>query len=459
MSGYNDDINTKKKIRKDGWANLFTGLGTKADKGKRTKAVNSIIIPDMELEAIYSDDGLGARIVDLLVEDMFKQGWNFEFENEELETDKLSKTYNEILDKIHIKEKVAEAFKWARLYGGSIIILGAFDGQDLSKPLAIKGIKKFESLKVIPRPNIEFGTMEFQTDPSKPRFGEVEYYPVEFKVGNNYKIAKIHWTRVIEIHSIKVPNTGLGTIPNEYRFWGIPVLQRVRDRLADLGASFGSISGLMQELSIGKYKFGNLAEMMSMADGEKLVQNRVQAMDMMKSCFHSVYLDSEDEFIRDTLSLGGVSEVLNQFMIVISSSTGYPMTRLFGISPGGLNSTGDSDTYSYYDMVKAKQELELKPVLKRIVSIISESENLQMPEICFNALEQMTEKEQAELEEKRALTDKTEAETYEKYYQLGILEPYMIEALKFGDSLKKIKIPEDEELPPVETVIEESEEE
>lgn len=453
----NDDINRKK--RNDGWSNLFTGLGTKADKTKSTKATNSVIIPDMELEAIYSDDGLGARIVDLIPDDMMRQGWHYEFKNKKDEMETLSKTYDDILDSIQLKDKVSEAIKWARLYGGAIIILGAFDGQDLSKPLAVKGIKKFEKLKVIPRPNIEFGTMEFQTDSSKPRFGEVEYYPVEFKVGNSYQIARVHWTRVIEVHSIKVPNTGNGNIPNEFRYWGIPVLQRVRDRLADLGASFGSISQLMQEISIGKYKFEGLADILSEDDGQKLVQNRIQAMDAMKSVFHSVYMDSTDEFIRDTLSLGGTSEVLYQFMMIVSASTGYPMTKLFGISPGGLNSTGDSDTYNYYDMVKAKQELELKPILKRIISIISDWQKIEMPEICFNPLEQMTEKEQAELEERKANTERTKMETYTGYYNLGILETYMIEELEFGNTLKEIKKPEDEELPPVETSIEESEEE
>lgn len=448
----NDDINLKNQIKSDGWTNLLTGLGTKADKSKHTRARNSIIIPDMELEAIYADDGLGARIVDLLPEDMLKKGWHYEFENEKEDLENISKKYDDILESIHIHDKISEAFKWARLYGGAIIIIGAFDGGELSQPLNIRRIKTFENLKVIPRPNIEFGTMEFQKDPNKPRFGEVEYYPISFRVGETYQMAKVHWSRVIEIHGIKLPYTGKSNIPSEYRYWGVPVLQRVKDNLGNLGASFGSLSELMQELCIGKYKFRDLADILSAPDGNKLIQNRVSVMDVTKSTFHSVFMDAEDDYVRETLSFGGVSDILYQFMMLVSSNTGYPMTRLFGISPGGLNSTGDSDTYSYYDMVESKQRLELKPILKRILGIISEWQKIEMPEIIINPLEQMSEKEQAELDSQKANTEKIKMETYQGYIDMGIMEPYMVEELEFGDTLKNIPIPEGYELPPVEDI-------
>lgn len=455
----NDDINLSKKINNDGWTNLLTGLGTVADKSKHTRARNSAIITDQELEAIYADDGLGARIVDLLPEDMLKKGWHYEFENEKEDLENISQKYDDILESIHFHDKLAEAFKWARLYGGAIIVIGAFDGQDLSQPLNIRRIKSLENLKVIPRPNIEFGTMQFQTDPKKPRFGEVEYYPISFRVGENYQIAKVHYSRVIEVHGIKLPYTGKSVIPSEYRYWGIPILQRVKDNLANLGSSFGGISSLMQELCVGKYKFKDLAEILSAPDGEKLIQNRVAIMDLMKSTFHSVLMDGDDEFIRDTISFSGVSEVLYQFMMLISSNTGYPMTRLFGISPGGLNSTGDSDTYTYYDMVESKQNLELKPILKRIIEIISVWQKLEMPKICINPIEQMTEKEQAELDSMKANTEKIKMETYQGYVDLGIMEPYHVEELEFGDTLKNIKAPEGYSLPAIKDIPDEESEE
>lgn len=444
---------TKSVERKDGWLNLFTGLGTRADKTKSTRAVPTGFLADAEKEIIYADDGLGARIVDLLPEDMMKQGWHYVFENEKEGFDNYSKIYNHVFKEIRANYKIAQALKWARLYGGALILLGVYDGESLDQPLNLNKIKNFENLKIIPRNNVMYGTMEFQMNPELPRYGQVEYYPVTFYTGRQYQMQRVHYSRVIEIKGIEIPSSEASLIPMEFRYWGLSVFQRIQDRLKELGSSFSSLANLLNELTIGKYKYKDLAQIMASDEGGELVQKRLQVMDLMKSVFHSVLLDTDESFERDTLSFGGVSDVMYQFMMMTSAATGYPMTKLFGISPGGLNSTGEADMYQYYDMVKAKQETELLPIIERLVKIISEWQNIPEPEIVFNPLEQMTEKEQAELDEKKAHTEKLKQETYQGYIEMGIMSPEVAEVVEFGDTLKGIrqKIGETskEELPPV----------
>lgn len=447
-----DDIRIKNIIKNDGWMNLFSGLGTKADKKKSTRVMPDGFLTDTELEIVYADDGLGARVIDLLPEDMMKQGWHYEFENEKEGMEEYSKTYDKIFKEIRANDKISKALKWARLYGGCLILLGVFDSEELDQPLNLNKIKSFENLKIIPRNNVMYGTMEWQMDPTKPHYGQVDYYNITFYTGNDFFTVRVHYSRVIELHGVEIPTSQDSIIPREFRYWGLSVFQRIQDRLKDLAASFGSLSNLFHELTIGKYKYKDLAEIMASKDGEKLVQNRLQAMDMMKSSFHSILMDIDEDFVRDTISFGGVSEVLYQFMMMTSASTGYPMTKLFGISPGGLNSTGDSDMYQYYDMVRAKQQTELLPIIERLVHIISQWQKIPEPKIVFNPLEQMTEKEQAELEEKKAQTEKLKADTYQQYIDMGIMSPEVVEELEYGDTLKKIrqKVGESSsELPPV----------
>jgi hypothetical protein len=444
---------TKSVERKDGWLNLFTGLGTRADKTKSTRAVPTGFLTDAEKEIIYADDGLGARIVDLLPEDMMKQGWHYVFENEKEGFDNYSKIYNHIFKEIRANYKIAQALKWARLYGGALILLGVYDGESLDQPLNLNKIKNFENLKVIPRNNVMYGTMEFQMNPELPHYGQVEYYPVTFYTGRQYQMQRVHYSRVIELKGIEIPSSEASLIPMEFRYWGLSVFQRIQDRLKELGSSFSSLANLLNELTIGKYKYKDLAQIMSSDDGGELVQKRLQAMDLMKSVFHSVLLDTDESFERDTLSFGGVSDVMYQFMMMTSAATGYPMTKLFGISPGGLNSTGEADMYQYYDMVKAKQETELLPIIERLVKIISEWQNIPEPEIVFNPLEQMTEKEQAELEAKKADSEYKKMQTYQGYIDMGIMSPEIVEELEFGDTLQKIEQKtgkKENELPPVE---------
>lgn len=446
-----DDIKIRNAIKKDGWMNLFSGLGTKADKKKSTRAVPTGFLIDAELETIYADDGLGARVIDLLPDDMMKQGWHYEFENEKEGAEEISKVYHKAFKDMHANDKITKALKWARLYGGCLILLGIYDGEKLDTPLNLNKIKSFENLKIIPRNNVMYGTMEFQMDQTKPHYGQVEFYPVTFYTGRKYETVRVHYSRVIELHGVEIPSSDASIIPMEFRYWGISVFQRVQDRLKELAGSFGSLANLLHEVTIGKYKYKDLAEIMSTDGGEKLVQNRLEAMDMMKSSFHSILMDSEENFERDTLSFAGVSEVLYQFMMLTSASTGYPMTKLFGISPGGLNSTGESDMYQYYDMVRAKQQTELLPIIERLVHIISEWQKVPEPRIEFNPLEQMTEKEQAELDEKKANTEYKKMETYQGYIDMGIMSPEIAEELEFGDTLKEIqkKLGVKSKLPPV----------
>ena len=444
---------TKSVERKDGWLNLFTGLGTRADKTKSTRAVPTGFLADAEKEIIYADDGLGARIVDLLPEDMMKQGWHYVFENEKEGFDNYSKIYNHVFKEIRANYKIAQALKWARLYGGALILLGVYDGESLDQPLNLNKIKNFENLKIIPRNNVMYGTMEFQMNPKEPHYGQVEYYPVTFYTGRQYQMQRVHYSRVIELKGIEIPSSEASLIPMEFRYWGLSVFQRVQDRLKELGSSFSSLANLLNELTIGKYKYKDLAQIMSSDEGGELVQKRLQAMDLMKSVFHSVLLDTDESFERDTLSFGGVSDVMYQFMMMTSAATGYPMTKLFGISPGGLNSTGEADMYQYYDMVKAKQETELLPIIERLVKIISEWQKIPEPEIVFNPLEQMTEKEQAELEAKKADSEYKKMQTYQGYIDMGIMSPEIVEELEFGDTLQKIEQKtgkKENELPPVE---------
>lgn len=444
---------TKSVERKDGWLNLFTGLGTRADKTKSTRAVPTGFLLDAEKEIIYADDGLGARIVDLLPEDMMKQGWHYVFENEKEGFDNYSKYYNHVFKEIRANYKITQALKWARLYGGALILLGVYDGESLDQPLNLNKIKNFENLKIIPRNNVMYGTMEFQMNPELPHYGQVEYYPVTFYTGRQYQMQRVHYSRVIELKGVEIPSSEASLIPMEFRYWGLSVFQRIQDRLKELGSSFSSLANLLNELTIGKYKYKDLAQIMSSDDGGELVQKRLQAMDLMKSVFHSVLLDTDESFERDTLSFGGVSDVMYQFMMMTSAATGYPMTKLFGISPGGLNSTGEADMYQYYDMVKAKQETELLPIIERLVKIISEWQKIPEPEIVFNPLEQMTEKEQAELEAKKADSEYKKMQTYQGYIDMGIMSPEIVEELEFGDTLQKIEQKtgkKENELPPVE---------
>ena len=73
-------------------------------------------------------------------------------------------------------------------------------------------------------------------------------------------------------------------------------------------------------------------------------------------------------------TFSGLDQVLLSFGQQLSGASDIPLTRLFGQSPAGLNSTGDSDIKTYYDGILRTQENQLRWPLQLPLEI--ESRNL-----------------------------------------------------------------------------------
>ena len=75
--------------------------------------------------------------------------------------------------------------------------------------------------------------------------------------------------------------------------------------------------------------------------------------------------------------------MVRTFLQVAAGAADIPVTRLLGQSPAGLSATGDSDTRNYYDMIAARQELDLRPQLERLDRLIAHSEGLDPGALSF----------------------------------------------------------------------------
>ncbi len=428
--------------RTDGWKNLITGLGSaRTAKKSFTRHTLSPVMTDMELESLFYDDGLAARIVTLLPDDIFREGWDYTFPRlDKIASADLQEKYAAVMEELGAQQKIKDAFVWKRLYGGSAIFISALDGQTPDRPLNPKKIHSIEKLRVLEKGEIEFENIVWQTDPMKTRYGLPEMYRVRFELpdGRTVQAINVHWTRIIELHGDTLPKRAMAGISSENRYWGINVLQRANDRLQSLGSSLGSIDQLLSEVGMGKYKIKDLATLLSSPEGEAAIRRRVELTDLVKSTFRSMYLDTDEEYVRDNVSFQGVPEMLHILFMLIASDTGYPMTRLFGMSPAGMNATGESDMNNYYDMVRSMQTAQVLPVILRLVHLISQWKGWEEPYIEFRPLETMNEKERAELNRQNAEKEKIEAETYKAYIDAGVLEPYEVRFLKYGDTLEGI---------------------
>src|ERR1700759_3951036 len=69
--------------RVDAWQNAITGLGTLRDKSKYHTPTPAAPLNDAELQALFDDDDVAARIIDQLPSDAVRQGFRLKLESDD----------------------------------------------------------------------------------------------------------------------------------------------------------------------------------------------------------------------------------------------------------------------------------------------------------------------------------------------------------------------------------------
>ncbi len=214
--------------------------------------------------------------------------------------------------------------------------------------------------------------------------------------------------------------------------WGDSVITSIYDELRNYGTAFSNTATIMQDFVNGILKIPNLSQTMASGCSDNDIMKRLDFANLSKGVTNMMVLDGDETYEKLSTNVSGISELLDRFMLSISSVTGIPITLLFGRAPAGLNATGDSDVRNFYDMVKQYQETKLKPVLEKLTRylMIAKQGPFQgnQPEnwsIQFNPLWQNTEEQEAALR-------RTVAETDAIYIDRGVLDVNEVAISRFG---------------------------
>ena len=396
---HTDSVDVVEQAKLDGiaWSNLASGLGQKQDKTIWTRYGSAYILSDDELTQLCLGDGLANRIVEAIPQDATREGiW--------IEDETTRKKLDKEFERLGMEEAFFTALKFQRQYRGSLLIIGAMDGRTVDQPLNEKAIRTIEFLKPIDATCVDLQDSDWDMDPMSPTFGKIIRYSVQYYVKDQYIRYKIHYTRVLEFKNDPCPTSLFAGLDQTHRYWGLSSLQAIYNSLAALGSITQSTVNIILEFVSGTYKFKNLAALIA-GGGEASLQKRMQAIQLSTSVLNARIIDSEEEFQKEYATLSGLDSILDRYMLMLSGSTGIPVTRLFGRAPAGLNATGDSDYTNYIDIVQSFQKNRLKPQLRRFITLLCYANKLNPDvEFEFNSLYQMSETEKATLA-------KTEADT------------------------------------------------
>lgn len=432
----------QKKIG-DGFANFASRVGAGPNMDNQLSEgfyeFNLLTRNRIQLEAAYRGSWIVGSMIDSIAEDMTKAGITITSSDRPEDLIDL----DAYMSRLGIWSALCDTKKWARLYGGAIGVL-MIDGQDLSTPLRIETIGKgqFSGIAVYDRWQLFPDLMN--VIPSGPDMGLPAYYYIlttqtllngktnengeaNFGVVNAQMDAgiRVHHSRVIRQIGVKLPFYQAIT----EQLWGMSELERIHDRLVSFDTATMSSANLINHAHLRTVGVDGLREILSSGGkAEEGLIKMFEYMRLLQSNEGITLLDKNDMFATTSYSFAGLSDMMLQFGQQLSGASGIPLVRLFGQSPAGLNSTGESDIRNYYDNINAQQESDFRRPMERILAVAYQScfgkprpTDMQFK---FTSLWQMTP-------EQKANVGKTVTETVTSAHDAG--------AIKRSTMLKELK--------------------
>lgn len=400
---------------RDGLVNLFSRLGTEADRNTRSY----YYIPQIDqsqLEAAYRSSWLTRKVHDLVPFEMTRAGRSWQ-------ADKAQITDLENHEKrLMLWHKLRAALRTARLHGGSALVLGVRQGLP-NQPLRVDALTK-ETLRYA----VVFSRFQLSApfgmdrDPESDFFMQPAMYEITGPKGNRLQI---HPSRVIPFHGAPLPEGSL-SISEIDRFWGDPLLTSIKSAIDNAETSQAAVASLLHDLKQDVLSVPGLTEKIATEAQEGLLAARIEAARQMKSMFNTLLIDGGkggeareggETWETRQITFTEHPELVRLFLEIVGGAADIPVTRLLGQSPGGLQSTGKGEQDDFNRMIESRQDVDLGPALLRLDEILIRSALGNRPETIgstFSPLDAPDKAQESEIE-------KREAETVQIYASSGLI--------------------------------------
>ena len=360
------------------------------------------------LNSLYRDNWVVQNVVGLMVDDMLREWYKLKGDTTPEMQDALEREER----KTRTRARMNEGLRWGRLYGGAAGLIQVAGQEDLSKPLDLELVYpgSFRGLYILDRwqgitPNLGLVVVGGEEEP--------ESYSITDGAGNT--VATVHHSRVVRFTGRDLPR-----IERQAElYWGESEVESLyRDVVAHDNVS-ANMAALTFEANVNTMEVKGLQQLLSMTPNE--TQRRfwdvMQAQSVLRKNFATQVVEQGTKLTNTQYTFSGLREIYESMCMNLCGASHYPMTKLFGRSPSGLNATGESDLQNYYDYVDSQREAKLRPALEKLLPVLCMSAWGFVPDdldIIFPPLWAPTAKEAAEIA-------KTKSEAIVAGYQAGLL--------------------------------------
>lgn len=374
---------------------------------------SDVWIPDYDLAEKYQNNGLFSKIIDRPAEEALKHGMEYNVSDADLR-----EFLDDALDRLDWEEKAVTAIRWARLFGGSIIVMLLDDGGGLEEPVNWQDVRSVEELRVYERAIV-------QPDPDTYRTGKAEYFDVSSTYGGTFRV---HRSRCLVFKNGSLPEYGAA---QQYYYWGLPEYIRIHKDLFRALKTHTNAANMIEKSVQPVYKQRNLQSTLATPGGDDQVLRRLQVIDEARGMMNSISVDMDGEdYDFKTFQMTGAKEILESTCNLLSAVTCIPQTILFGRSPAGENATGESDLENYYNFVEGIQKRMLKKNIRTLIKAIVQAgvydgsiENPGSIKPTFNPLWSLSETEKATVELTKAQRAQVAAQTAQLYIDMQAIQP------------------------------------
>lgn len=347
---------TKKKETvkvKDGLASFATNLG---NRSRAQYYQPSALLTQQQLLTLWRDSWIVQKICRKKARDMVRK-WR-EIKCNDLSAEDIEKIEN-VERQLKLRETLETALMWASLLGGVALLI--VTDRDESVPLqSNETIRKIVPL--YPGQLSPIGTVSM--DLLSDNFGKTEYYSIMTNAGGSTTDVTIHYSRLIFINAIE------RTPFVDSNIFGISDIQPVYETMKRYDVVNVATSELVEEAKIDVYKMEGLSEQLTTQDGENIVFNTMQALQMIKSSTNAIVLDNRNDYDQKQFSYGGLRDLLVEYRNAVAGAADMPLTLLFGQSASGFSS-GEEDTAHYHEAIHSLQESRMRPALEKLDPFIA----------------------------------------------------------------------------------------
>jgi uncharacterized protein len=336
--------NTKQMVMNNSLSGLLGGIGMQSNLTSFNPIVQSNIyspltINWMILMYMYKTHGIIQTAIDVPVLDSIRGG--LELKSGEISPDEL-KDLDDTMEEKGVLDTIADAFKWARLFGGAGLVINS--DQDPATPLIPEKLKKVEFYAAT---RWELGSSQRVSD----------YY--------DFYGVRLHHSRVITICGKEAPFV----LRWQLAGWGMSEVERMVEDFNKYIKGSELLYALLHEAKIDVYRLKGLASQLISATGTNNTKRRIATMNELKSFNSAIVLDMEDEFEQKQLTFSGLADVWKENRISIAAALRMPMTKLFGLSASGFSS-GEDDIENYNAMVESEVRNPMKKVIRKVLNLL-----------------------------------------------------------------------------------------